>query len=189
MDITIYKLTNGINGLGYVGATKNFKRRMGEHHWNYGDKRKIRTLVDKAIREYGWENFKQEILEVCDAEIAEERERYWIKELNTLVEPNGYNCTTGGNKGTKFTSNVSMRLSAKQIEKTVFPVLQAELDKQQIPRNVFAQKLGFAPRTVSAWMTGRCEPKLSTAIKVKEVLGVDMPLEELFAKATAQQSE
>ena len=29
-------------------------------------------------------------------------------------------------------------------------------------------------------MTGRCEPKLSTAIKVKEVLGVDMPLEELF---------
>lgn len=183
MEYTIYKLTNGINGLGYVGATKNFKRRMGEHHWS-----KCKALVDKAIHKYGWENFTAEVIEVCDAEIAEERERYWIKELNTL-EPNGYNCTTGGNKGTKFTSNLSMRLSAKQIEKTVFPVLQAELDKQQIPRNVFAQKLGFAPRTVSAWMTGRCEPKLSTAIKVKEVLGVDIPLEELFAKEPAQQAE
>ena len=181
MDITIYKLTNVINGMGYVGATKNFKRRMGEHHWNYGDKRKIRTLVDKAIREYGWENFTVEILEVCDAEVAPERESHWIKELN-MLEPNGYNCTTGGNKGTKFTSNVSMRLSASLIERTVFPVLQAELDKQQMPRHVFAQKLGFATITVSAWMTGKCEPKLSSAIKVKEVLGVDIPLEELFAK-------
>ncbi|MBQ4494371.1 MAG: helix-turn-helix transcriptional regulator [Selenomonadaceae bacterium] len=53
----------------------------------------------------------------------------------------------------------------------------------------FAQKLGFGEGAVSAWMMGKCEPKLSTAIRVKEVLGVDMPLEELFAKEPAQQSE
>lgn len=183
MEVTIYKLTNKLNGMGYVGMTKNFKRRMKEHHWS-----KCRALVDKAIHEYGWENFTAEVIEVCDVEIAEERESHWIKELNTM-EPYGYNCTTGGNKGTKITSKSSLRHSASQIEKTVFPVLQAELDKQRLARHVFAQKLGFAPRTVSAWMTGRCEPKLFTAIKVKEVLGVDMPLEELFAKAPAQQSE
>ena len=179
-QITIYKLTNNLNGLGYVGATKNFKRRMGEHHWS-----KCKAIVDKAIHEYGWKNFTAEVIEVCDAEIAEEREKYWIKELNTL-EPHGYNCTTGGNKGTKITAKSSMRRSAIQIEKTVFPVLQAELDKQHLPRHVFAKKLGFSARAVSEWMTGRCEPKLFTAIKVKEVLGVDMPLEELFAKEPAQ---
>ena len=180
MDITIYKLTNVINGMGYVGATKNFKRRMGEHHWNYGDKRKIRTLVDKAIREYGWENFTVEILEVCDAEVAPERESHWIKELNTL-EPNGYNCTNGGEMR-EMSTEERMQYSANQIKKTIFPVLQVELDKQQITRTAFAQKLGFRSKTVSDWMTGRCEPKLSSAIKVKEVLGVDIPLEELFAK-------
>ena len=188
MEYTIYKLTNGINGMGYVGATKNFKRRMGEHHWNYRDKRKICTLVDKAIREYGWENFTKEVLEVCDAEIAEEREKYWIKELNTL-EPHGYNCTTGGEKGKKHSLESNLRSSFVEIEKTVFPVLQAELNKQLLTRQKFAQKLGFSSNAVSAWMTGKCEPKLFTAIKVKEVLGVDMPLEELFAKEPAQQSE
>ena len=79
-----------------------------------------------------------------------------------------------------------MRISVGEIERTIFPVLQAELDKQLLTRSKFAQKLGFSARAVSEWMTGNCEPKLSTAIKVKEVLGVDMPLEELFAKETAQ---
>ena len=178
-QITIYKLTNNLNGLGYVGATKNFKRRMGEHHWS-----KCKAIVDKAIHEYGWENFTAEVIEVCDAEIAEEREKYWIKELNTL-EPHGYNCTTGGEMR-EMSTEERMQYSANRIKKTVFPVLQAELDKQHLTRTAFAQKLGFHSKAVSDWMTGRSEPKLSSAIKVKEVLGVDMPLEELFAKETAQ---
>ncbi len=181
-QITIYKLTNKLNGLSYVGATKNFKRRMGEHHWNYGDKRKICTLVDKAIRQYGWENFTAEVIEVCDAEIADERESHWIKEFNTL-EPYGYNCTTGGTKGTKFSTKSSLRQSAERIEKTVFPVLQAELDKQQITRTDLAQRLSYNFKGVSAWFNGKREISLSMALKIKEVLGVDMPLEELFAKS------
>ena len=191
MDITIYKLTNKLNGMSYVGMTNNFKRRMKEHRRRRpsGGVRERGCRVDEIISRYGWTNFTAEVIEVCDAEIADERERHWIKELNTL-EPQGYNYTTGGNKGTKFSSKYKALLSATQIEKTIFPVLQAELDKQQIPRNIFAQKLGFkSARIVSHWMNGDCEPTLSTAIKVKEVLGVDMPLEELFAKATAQQSE
>ena len=190
MEVTIYKLTNKLNGMGYVGMTKNFKRRMKEHRRYRPRSSSYRGCrVDEIINQYGWENFTVEVIEVCDAEIAEEREKHWIKELNTL-EPHGYNYTTGGTKGTKFTSKYKALLSAEQREKTVYPVLQAELDKRQIPRHVFAQKLGFkSARFVSHWMNGDCEPKLSTAIKVKEVLGVDMPLEELFAKSTAQQSE
>lgn len=95
--------------MGYVGMTKarRFKRRMQEH-----SRCKKNTLIANAIREFGWENFTVAILEVCDAEVAPERECHWIKELNTL-EPRGYNSTIGGNKGTKFTSNASMRQSAR----------------------------------------------------------------------------
>ena len=186
MEYTIYKLTNKLNGMGYVGMTKYFKRRIGEHHW--GDKKQNKRKIDQVIHECGWENFTVEILEVCDEKIASERERYWIKELKTKT-PHGYNRTNGGEKSSEFSAETRVQLSANRIKKTVFPVLQAELDKQHLTRIAFAQKLGFCEGVVSYWMTGKCEPKLSTAIKVKEVLGVDMPLEELFAKATAQQSE
>ena len=38
-------------------------------------------------------------------------------------------------------------------------------------------------------MAGRYELKISSAIKIKEILGIDMPLEELFAKAPVQKTE
>ena len=186
MEYTIYKLTNKLNGMGYIGMTKYFKRRIGEHHW--GGKKQNKRYIDQVIHDYGWENFTVEVIEICDAEVAPERERHWIKEFNTKV-PHGYNRTTGGEMCSELSIKTRVQLSANRIKKTVFPVLQAELDKQNLTRIAFAQKLGFGEGAVSAWMTGRCEPKLSTAIRVKEVLGVDMPLEELFAKATAQQSE
>ena len=166
-----------------VGATKNFKRRIGEH-----SRGKDGNIIAKAIREYGWENFTAEVIEICDAEVAPGRERYWIKELKTL-EPNGYNCTTGGEKGKQYTAESNLRNSFVEIQKTVFPVLQAELNKQHLTRSAFARKLGFDATRISFWMNGRAEPRLSSAIKVKEVLGVDMPLEELFAKSPVQQTE
>ena len=180
-QITVYKLTNTLNGMGYVGMTKDFERRMAEHRWN----NKYKALICKVIHEYGWENFTAEVIEICDAEVAPERERYWIKEFNTKT-PHGYNRTTGGEMCSELSVETRVQLSANRIKKTVFPVLQAELDKQHLTRIAFAQKLGLCEGVVSYWMTGKCEPKLFTAIKVKEVLGVDMPLEELFAKETAQ---
>lgn len=46
---------------------------------------------------YGIDNFTFEIIEECDYEMLEERERYWIFKLNSL-EPNGYNIKPGGCK-------------------------------------------------------------------------------------------
>ncbi|MBQ3434946.1 MAG: helix-turn-helix transcriptional regulator, partial [Selenomonadaceae bacterium] len=68
-------------------------------------------------------------------------------------------------------------------------VLQAELDKRLITRTDLAQRINYNFKAVSSWFNGKREISLSMAIKIKEVLGVDMPLEELFAKEPAQQSE
>lgn len=186
MDITIYKLTNVINGLGYVGMTKNFKRRMWEHRKLHN----ANTRISKAIAEYGWDNFKQEILEICDVSIASGREKFWIDRLETKA-PNGYNMTDGG-EGTKGHVQPPEHRLNKAIalrKNSVFPVLQDELDKQIITRTDLARRLGYSSKGLSAWLNGEREISLSTAIRIKEVLGVDMPLEELFAKAPAQQTE
>ena len=183
MDIIIYKLTNRINNFGYVGMTNDFKRRMSEHR-----RLKGKTRISKAILQYGWDNFKQEILEICAEEVAPERERHWIKELDTK-EPNGYNCTDDGEIGSKYSAESCMRRSAIKIQNTVFPVLAAELQKQMITGKALSRMLGGGVNVVTDWLNGRYEIKLSTAIKIKEILGIDMPLEELFAKAPVQKTE
>ena len=49
------------------------------------------------MNKYGAKNFTFKIIEECNYEILDTRERYWINKLNTL-EPYGYNIKNGGNK-------------------------------------------------------------------------------------------
>lgn len=93
-----------------VGATKNFKRRMGTNRQSDS-----RVRLGKSVR------------------------RKNCARTRTSPEPHG-------NKGTKHTAESNLRSSFVEIEKTVFPVLQAELNKQLLTRQKFAQKLGFKVR-------------------------------------------
>lgn len=93
----IYKITNNINGKVYVGQSTDIKRRWYQHKWEYKeeDRLEYNSIVHKAFRKYGIENFSFEIIEECSPEILDEKERYWISKLNTL-QPNGYNIMVGG---------------------------------------------------------------------------------------------
>lgn len=82
--IGIYKITNKINGLSYIGQSVNIAHRW-RHHKIGGE-----LAIGLAIQKYGVENFIFEIIEECSVELLDERERYWILTLNTLT-PNGYN--------------------------------------------------------------------------------------------------
>lgn len=53
-------------------------------------------MFGKAILEFGWPNFKYEVLEDgLTEEEADIRERYWIEKENSIW-PNGYNLEGGG---------------------------------------------------------------------------------------------
>lgn len=89
----IYKTTNLINGKIYIGKdSKNDPAYLGSG-----------LVLEKAIRKYGLENFKKEILESCsnDDELNE-KERYWIKFYNSTNRKIGYNLTEGGTGGDTF---------------------------------------------------------------------------------------
>ena len=77
----------------YVGQAINSAERFIAHCKPSSIKNN-NSIIDKAIQKYGANNFWFEIIE-SQIENYNEREKYWIKELNTLI-PNGYNMTEGG---------------------------------------------------------------------------------------------
>lgn len=87
----MYLITDLTNLKQYVGQTVYTKDERWRGHL-YGD-----LYIDRAIRKHKPENFEVKTLEFVDkAELLNEREKYWIQELNALI-PNGYNILPGGN--------------------------------------------------------------------------------------------
>lgn len=90
----IYLRTNLVNGMQYVGQTRNLPTR--KHNWKTLDKPYSNKVIDNDRIVFGLDNFSFEILKECNTkDELDEWERYYIKELNTRY-PNGYNMCDGG---------------------------------------------------------------------------------------------
>ena len=90
----VYLRRNEINGMMYVGQTKNLRRRQWE--WSHLEKKYSNDILDAAREEYGTENFSFTILSECDTQDELDRwERHYIKIYRTRY-PNGYNLCDGG---------------------------------------------------------------------------------------------
>lgn len=110
----IYLVTNLINDKKYVGQTYTlFESRKRRHYKNAFVYNQPFTFYN-ALRKYGKENFKWEIIEK-DIEISllDEREIYWIKFYDSHT--NGYNMTDGGRtvKGYKHTEESKNKIRQK----------------------------------------------------------------------------
>ena len=97
MRYYIYEITNNLNGKKYIGQHKipdkpePFDRYMGKG-----------LAIREAIKTYGKSNFSKRIIEELEDdekhEKVSEREKYWIKEIDTM-SPKGYNISPGGEGG------------------------------------------------------------------------------------------
>lgn len=102
MTCGIYKITNKINGKCYIGQSVNIKQRWREH------KSLINGIagteysyypIYQAFHKYGIENFQFDILEECEIEKLNIRERYWINYYKSNDSNKGYNQNSGGTDG------------------------------------------------------------------------------------------
>lgn len=98
----IYKATNILNNKSYIGQTvKTVEERKKEHFYMAFNKNE-QTYFYNALRKYGKENFKWEILEEnILKEQLNEREIFWINYYNTFNK--GYNLTKGGDSTDNIT--------------------------------------------------------------------------------------
>ena len=98
MKVYIYSFINKLNGHRYIGKTNNVERRRREHKSMAFNPKVIEThdcLWYKKIRQYGWDGFDFEILDVANEDNWKEKEKYWISYYNTFNGV-GYNTTPGG---------------------------------------------------------------------------------------------
>lgn len=82
----IYKTTNLVNGKIYIGQSINDE---DDNYIGSG------TYIKKAIKKYGKDNFKKEIIERCDnKENLNELELFWINHYDATNRNIGYNVAT-----------------------------------------------------------------------------------------------
>lgn len=106
---TIYKITNKITGLMYIGRSGRCIHQRMREHIRYSKTKN--SYLYNSIRKYGSENFIIEIIDSASADIICDREREWIIKLNT-IQPNGMNEHAGGRGGVLHASSeLRQRLS------------------------------------------------------------------------------
>lgn len=91
----IYKITNDRNKKAYIGRSTSVRKRLTDHIKSAVG---ISTIADQRIhqvmREEGLWNFTFELIEECDKDQLNEREKFYISTLQT--EQLGYNQKAGG---------------------------------------------------------------------------------------------
>lgn len=94
---TVYKTTNLVNGKIYIG--KHVTSDLDDAYLGSG------KLLNAAIKKYGKENFKKEILFVFDSEdLMNSKEKELVTSEFTLLETN-YNLCPGGHGGFGYINN------------------------------------------------------------------------------------
>lgn len=115
----IYLITNKVNHKTYVGQTT---QKNPHSRWRYHIKYfpKNPSLIQKAIRKHGIDNFDFQVLVHCtDQQILNELEDFFIEKYNALA-PKGYSCM-GSRDRTNIISDATrekMRASQKEASKT-----------------------------------------------------------------------
>ena len=106
---------------------------------------------------------------------AEQKKRFESKEESEKMRQRS--------TGRRHKNSSKMKLSPTKKEKIAYPVLEAEIEKRQITRRGLAQLVGVSHTTIIKKLRGEQKMDLETATKIREVLAIETPLEELFKRA------
>ena len=137
----VYKITCLINRKLYIGQTrKSVEKRFKQHA-------RANSLIGRAIRKYGVENFKIEIIEHCESKAQlNERENFWINALNSK-QPNGYNVTSGGSGYATTTKNEFFHEKIKNLR-----------EHQELSQKELGDKIGLPTSGYCRYELGETQP-------------------------------
>lgn len=112
----IYKITNIVNNKIYIGSTEDFYTRIKIHLYLLKNNQHTNNHLQSAWNKYGKENFKFEIINICNKEREKllSNEQYYLDTLST-----NYNIlkTAGSTKGRKMSEEAKLKISMSNLGK------------------------------------------------------------------------
>ncbi len=121
----LYKITNTVNDMVYIGVTKNPKSRMNAHACSVTP---TKSILKNAMKKYGRDKFTLHVLLTSTQEYCYEMERKAIEAYNTL-KPNGYNICTGGRGAIGIYGEKNGMFGRKHSPETLEKMRQTKLGK------------------------------------------------------------
>lgn len=109
----IYKITTPENKI-YIGQSVNIKWRFVSYKCPSS---RENPRIKESLAKYGFDNHLFEILEVCDKSMLDEREIFWINNLDSFNTKHGLNNSSGGKRGFKVSNSTIDRLRESHIGK------------------------------------------------------------------------
>ena len=108
----IYITTNLVNNKKYIGQHKYNKPEVDRNYLGSG------KYIYRAIRTYGVNNFKCEILECCDTkEELALKEKYYIFKFNAVEDENFYNIDDGSGNSHEYVCEEGTSKKLSEIQK------------------------------------------------------------------------
>lgn len=81
MKSGVYKILNLVNGDYYIGSSKNVEKRIICHFSKLRKNKHHSKKLQNSFNKYGHVNFSHQIIELCEAEILQQREQHYLDAL------------------------------------------------------------------------------------------------------------
>lgn len=161
----IYKITNRLNGKIYIGQTRQKVEQRFLQHAHAA------TPLGNAMRQCGLENFTVEIIENCDTyDQANDREKFWIKALNSKI-PNGYNKADGG-RNSAHAARAVCKSNSVNVGMTIGEALRRFRREFNLTQDDVAAILKTTRQAYSAYETDKGYPPAQKIIELAQVFNV-----------------
>ena len=157
MEYYIYITTNLINNKKYIGQHKG---QINDSYLGSG------TNILKAIKKYGKNNFKKEILKLCSTrEEADAWEKYYIELYDAVNNDNFYNLQEGGSKGDGWRACHNWFEKHPEEAKKIYQQNGQRLQEWRYNHPEEFQKL-----VIASWIKGSKQWRENNPDKVKQIM-------------------
>ena len=107
----IYCIENLVNGKKYIGQSIDVKSRLADHRRRLRNDSHKNIHLQSSWNTYGEDNFDFYIIEECNMDMIDEKERYYIAKYNTQDDNFGYNIEPGGSTNKSMSQQTRDKIS------------------------------------------------------------------------------